>query len=264
MSELKISLIQTNLPWQKASDNRELLEQLLDTTIDSTDLILLPEMFTCSFDSDKNAIPEHMAGATVDWMRLMAVSYQAAICGTIAITENGVRYNRLLFVTPEGKVQHYDKRHLFRMWGEDKRYMPGRRQVVIKWRNWRILPLVCYDLRFPVWCRNTEDLNYDLILCPANWPASRTQAWQALLRARAIENLAYVAGTNRIGKDGSGIEFSGSSMVLDPAGKVLLDAGEQMGGYTVSINREELLDFRKSFPFHHDADAFLLASSMDD
>ena len=264
MSELKISLIQTNLPWQKASDNRELLEQLLDTTIESTDLILLPEMFTCSFDSDKNAIPEHMAGATVDWMRLMAVSYQAAICGTIAITENGVRYNRLLFVTPEGKVQHYDKRHLFRMWGEDKRYMPGRRQVVIKWRNWRILPLVCYDLRFPVWCRNTKDLNYDLILCPANWPASRTQAWQALLRARAIENLAYVAGTNRIGKDGSGIEFSGSSMVLDPAGKVLLDAGDQMGGYTVSINREELLDFRKSFPFHHDADAFLLASSMDD
>lgn len=265
MSDLNISLIQTDLPWQKASDNRELLEQLLDATIDSTDLILLPEMFTCGFDNlSKNAIPEHMTGETVDWMRLMAVSYQAAICGTIAITENGMRYNRLLFVTPEGKVQHYDKRHLFRMYGEDKRYTAGLRQRIIKWRDWRILPLVCYDLRFPVWCRNTLDLNYDLILCPANWPEPRNHVWKTLVAARAMENLAYVAGCNRVGTDGIDIDYIGSSMVVGPSGEVVLDAGDQVGGYTVTISKDKLLDYRRSFPAHLDADPFLLASTMDD
>jgi len=264
MADLNISLIQTDLPWQGASENRELLEQILDATIDSTDLIVLPEMFTCSFDDTKNAIAESMPGETVDWMRIMAVSYQAAVCGTIAVKENGERFNRFLFVTPEGKVRHYDKRHLFRMLGEHKRYASGNRQPIIKWRDWRIMPLVCYDLRFPVWCRNTESLNYDLIVCPANWPAARDEHWQTLLRARAIENLAYVAGTNRVGKDGNDLDYAGHSQLIDPAGEVLLDAGDKIGGYAATISKEHLEAYRKSFPTHLDADPFLLASPLDD
>jgi len=264
MQDLKISLVQTNLPWQKASDNRDLLEQILDTTIDTTDLILLPEMFTCCFDDSRQAVAENMSGETVDWMRLMATSYQAAICGTIAIKEQGERYNRLLFVTPEGKVRHYDKRHLFRMLGEHKRFSSGNRQPIIKWRDWRIMPLVCYDLRFPVWCRNTESLNYDLILCPANWPAPRDHAWQTLLKARAIENLAYVAGTNRVGKDGNDLDYAGNSMVVDPSGEIILDAGTNIGGFTATLSKSHLAGYREQFPAHLDADAFLLSSSLDD
>lgn len=264
MNDLKISLIQTNLPWQDAADNREILEQLLEATVEQSDLIVLPEMFTCSFDSNNNAIAEHMPGETLDWMRVMAVAYDAAITGSIAVTENGERFNRLLFVTPEGKVRHYDKRHLFRMLGEHKRYTAGHKQQVINWRGWSILPLVCYDLRFPVWCRNTPELNYELILCPANWPAARDHAWQTLLKARAIENLVYVAGTNRIGTDGNDIDYSGHSMVVGPDGEVLLDAGVEMGGYTVSVSKDKLLDYRKHFPCHLDADPFLLAAPLDD
>ena len=264
MNELKISLIQTNLPWQKASDNREILEQLLEATIEQTDLIVLPEMFTCSFDGFNNAIPEHMPGETVDWMRIMAVAYEAAICGTIAVIENGERYNRLLFVTPEGKVRHYDKRHLFRMLGEHKRYTPGSKQPVITWRGWRILPTVCYDLRFPVWCRNTPQLDYDLLLCPANWPAARDHAWQTLLKARAIENLAYTAGTNRVGTDGNDIDYIGHSMVVGPDGVAVFEAGTDMGGYTVTISKDKLDEYRKNFPVHLDADPFLLSSSLDE
>lgn len=262
MTDLNISLIQTNLPWQAASENRETLEQLLEATIDQTDLILLPEMFTSAFDVEGNALAELMTGETVDWMRIMAAAFNTAICGTIAIKDNGERFNRLLFVTPEGKIRHYDKRHLFRMLGEHKRYAGGGKQPIIEWRGWRIMPQICYDLRFPVWCRNTPELNYDLMICPANWPAPRDQNWQTLLKARAIENLAYVAGTNRVGTDGNDLEYLGHSLVVSPTGEVALDAGETMGGYTVTISRDELLAHRKYFPSHLDADPFLLTSTI--
>lgn len=258
MDTLTITLVQSDLAWQDATANREILAELLASSIEKTDLILLPEMFTSAFTMEAGAITEIWPGESVDWMQGVAVHYDAAVCGSIAVTENDKRYNRLVFVTPEGDVACYDKRHLFRMLGEHKRYSAGSERAVISWRGWRIYPLVCYDLRFPVWSRNTADLNYDLLLYVANWPAPRNHHWQTLLQARAIENLVYVAGVNRIGSDGNNIDYVGHSMAIDAAGNVLLDAGEKAGCYSVTIDKIELDSYREKFPAFMDADEFEL------
>lgn len=258
MDSLTLTLVQSNLRWQQADANRELLEELLEGTIEKTNLILLPEMFTSAFSMESGAIAESWPGETADWMKTIAAQYNAAVCGSIAVTECEQRFNRLVFVTPEGEIIYYDKRHLFRMLGENKRYASGNDRQVVEWKNWRIYPLVCYDLRFPVWCRNIPDLDYDLLLFVANWPAPRNHHWQALLRARAIENLACVAGVNRIGRDGNNIDYVGHSMVINAAGDILLDAGEEAGCYTVAINKSDLEEYRKAFPAFLDADEFEL------
>ena len=257
MSDLTLTLVQSNLAWQQAQTNRDILTTMLEQGVTDTDLIILPEMFTSAFSMD-GAIAEAWPGETTGWMQAIASAYDAAVCGSVAVLDDGQRYNRLVFVTPEGQVSYYDKRHLFRMLGEDKRYASGSDRMLVEWRGWRILPLVCYDLRFPVWCRNTPDLAYDLMLFVANWPAARNHHWQALLRARAIENLACVAGVNRIGKDGNGLEYVGHSMVCDATGADLLDAGEQAGCYTTTINKVALAAYREKFPAHLDADIFEL------
>ncbi|MEX2367285.1 MAG: amidohydrolase [Pseudohongiellaceae bacterium] len=256
MSELSLTLIQTDLKWQDAAANRQLLDRELAQISKPTDLIILPEMFTSAFAMDNRAIAEPHPGPTVDWMLRMAKEKNAALSGSIAVLWDGDLYNRLLFVTPEQDVWFYDKRHLFRMLGEHKRYNSGSAKLLVHWRGWRILPLVCYDLRFPVWCRNTPGQAYDLMLFVANWPAQRTDHWTTLLKARAIENLAYVAGVNRIGKDGKGLDYDGASAVFDASGSLLLDAGKRQGSCSVTISQQALEEYRNSFPAFLDADSF--------
>ena len=255
---MKITLVQSNLEWQQAEANREILAGMLAQSVAETDLIVLPEMFTSAFSVGSGAVPEAWPGESVDWMQAVAANFDAAVCGSIAVLEDGERFNRLVFVSPEGGLAYYDKRHLFRMLGEDKRYTAGTERAVLSWRGWRILPLICYDLRFPVWSRNTPDLAYDLLLYVANWPGARNYHWQTLLKARAIENLAYVAGVNRIGQDGNGIAYIGHSMLINPAGEVLLDAEESAGTFTLTIDRPALEHYRESFPAYLDADEFEL------
>jgi predicted amidohydrolase len=258
MTDLRISLIQTDLAWQAAELNRQLLETQLLPLAGQTDLVILPEMFTSAFAVHSGAIAEDYPGPTLHWMQALSRKLDAAITGSIAVIVNGNRYNRLLFVKPDGSAEYYDKRHLFRMLGEDKRYTAGIDKILVEWRGWRILPLVCYDLRFPVWCRYTKAEPYDLLLCVANWPAARNQHWRTLLQARAIENLAYVAGVNRIGIDGNNLDYLGHSAVVSPKGVETLQAGADAGVFTTTIAMQELLHWREQFPAWMDADEFNL------
>ncbi len=256
MNELRVSLVQTDLQWQAAEHNRTLLEAQIRPLAGSTDLVILPEMFTSAFAMGSGAIAEEHPGATLVWMQRMAVELDAALTGSIAVTEHGKRYNRLLFVKPDGSCAHYDKRHLFRMLGEDKRYAAGETKVLVEWRGWRILPLVCYDLRFPVWTRNTAAEPYDLLVFVSNWPAARNHHWRTLLQARAIENLAWVAGVNRIGHDGNHLDYLGHSAVVDPQGNEVLQAGAAAGVYSARLSLDVLKHWRETFPAWMDADAF--------
>lgn len=260
MDKLTLTLVQSNLEWQQADANRDILAGMLAGHDDKTDLVILPEMFTSAFTMENGAIAEDWPGETVDWMLEIARDRDAAVCGSIAVNDAGRRYNRLVFMTPEGNVVYYDKRHLFRMLGEHTRYAAGEERAILVWRGWRIYPLVCYDLRFPVWCRNSPELAYDLMLFLANWPGARNAHWQTLLKARAIENLACVAGVNRIGHDGNGIDYVGHSMVVDARGETLLDAGEDAGIHTITLDKTALVEYRQNFPAHLDADAFEFSS----
>ena len=258
MTDLRLSLIQTDLAWQAAKLNRQLLQVQLLPLAGQTDLIILPEMFTSAFAMGAGAIAEEHPGPTLQWMQALALELDAAIMGSIAVTVASKRYNRLLFVKPDGTSAYYDKRHLFRMLGEDTRYAAGSHKILIEWRGWRILPLVCYDLRFPVWCRYTKAEPYDLLLCVANWPAARNQHWRTLLQARAIENLAFVAGVNRIGIDGNNLEYMGHSAVVSPTGVEILQAGTAAGVYNTTISSQDLLNWREQFPAWMDADEFVV------
>ncbi len=256
MQDLTLTLIQTNLQWRNPEANREQLEAEILAIPRATDLILLPEMFTSAFIADPREAAEPHPGETLDWMLKLASETGAAITGSIAAEVDGRYFNRLLFVTPEQGVHHYDKRHLFRMMGEHERYSAGETKLLVTWRGWRILPLVCYDLRFPVWCRHTAADPYDLLLFVANWPSARNQHWRTLLQARAIENLSYVAGVNRIGQDGRGVDYQGHSAVVDFSGREILQAGEGVGNFSTTLAMEKLRQYRGDFPAHLDADNF--------
>lgn len=260
--DLTLTLVQSDLQWQEVEANRRLLEQQLAARGNKpTDLIILPEMFTSSFSMDAAAVAEDYPGETLTWMQTMAARFDAALTGSVAVKADGSRYNRLLFVLPSGEVFIYDKRHLFRMMNEHQRYSPGSGKTLVKWREWRILPLVCYDLRFPLWCRNTAAEPYDLLLFVANWPAARAHHWRILLQARAVENLSYVAGVNRVGVDGKGIEYAGDSAVYHPDGSALLEAADKAGCHDVTLSQASLAEYRSRFPAHLDADAFTLRDS---
>ena len=255
---LRLSLIQPDLLWQDLEGNRERLAEYLQQLAGGTDLILLPEMFTAGFGSRENRFAEDADGPTLDWMRTMAAETGAAITGSYAVTTEGLPVNRLQWVTPQGEVSSYDKRHLFRMAGEHKRYGAGSDKLLVSLKGWRICPMVCYDLRFPVWCRNNDD--YDLLLFVANWPAARSYQWSQLLIARAIENLSYVAGVNRVGTDGNGLHYDGCSAVVDPEGREILQTKANTGAHSVTLDWLKLQEFRQSFPAHLDADQFELKS----
>jgi predicted amidohydrolase len=220
------------------------------------DLLVLPETFTTGFLGDTDLPQEDMQGPSVAWMKSIAAEYDSAIAGSAVIMENGNRYNRLVFVNPEGEVSFYDKRHLFAFGGENKRYSAGQSRVVIPYRGWRICLQICYDLRFPAWCRNRND--YDVMLLVANWPARRVHHWLALLEARAIENQSWVIGVNRVGEDGNGIDYPGRSVVFDSQGDCAADLGNEECTRVVALDLEKLQQIRRDLPFQADADSFLL------
>lgn len=253
MQNLNISLLQTSLHWQDKAANYKKFEALIQRTGD-TDVIILPEMFTTGFTMEPEQLAEEFPGPSLDWMATQANRTGAVITGSIVTKANGHYYNRLVWMTPDGSYQTYDKRHLFRMANEDKHYSAGTDRLIVEYKGWRIFPLICYDLRFPVWSRNQDD--YDLLIYIANWPSVRREPWKALLPARAIENLCYVAGVNRVGEDGNGFPHSGDSMVIDPKGTCLFHQADQEIVETLTLDAEALLKFRKRFPADRDADDF--------
>lgn len=255
MQDLNVTLIQCELAWEQPSDNRRQIGDMINNLAETTDLILLPEMFTTGFSMNALANAEQPGGDTEIWLQELAIQHDCAITGSIAVQVDTGVYNRMLFATPEG-VSHYDKRHLFRMAGEHKRYLPGSERVIVDWRGWRILLQVCYDLRFPVFSRNRED--YDLALYVANWPAPRRQHWRQLLLARAIENLACVVGVNRVGSDARGLDYSGDSLAIGADGTVLQDMTNKNGAARVVLSGAALQRYRESFPCQLDADSFQL------
>lgn len=257
MRDLRTTLVQSMLHWEDATANRAMFVSRLEALKGTTDLVVLPEMFTTGFSMRAGALAEPMDGPTVRWMRSMAATLDAAIYGSAVITEDGSTYNRGLFVEPDGRTTSYDKRHLFRFAGEDRHYTPGNARVIVEWRGWRILLQVCYDLRFPVFSRQRGD--YDLALYVANWPEARRYPWDQLLIARAIENQTYVVGVNRVGMDGKGIHYSGGSTAIDPRGAVIAraaDGREELVPITLSM--APLVEFREKFPAGLDADRFTL------
>ena len=256
----RLSIVQQPLAWQDAVANHAHFSRVLAPLAGTTDLALLPEMFTSGFTMQPEVHAEAADGATRGWMLQQAQLLDAAVGGSVAVNEQGRFFNRFMLATPHGDLFQYDKRHLFRMGGEHRHYSAGGRAQVFEWRGVRICPLVCYDLRFPVWSRRRAELEYDLLTYSANWPAVRRHAWMTLLRARAIENQAFVAGVNRVGDDGSGMAHAGDSMVVDFAGQPLAELDDRSGVATVSLDLAALRAWRDKFPAHLDADAFILES----
>lgn len=255
---LRVSLIQSELLWQDAPGNRQQLQHIISPLAGNTDLVVLPEMFATGFMMEPEQFAEPEQGPTLDWMRQQAAHLGAAVCGSLAIKSAQGYVNRFYLVDPAGHVQHYDKRHLFRMGEEHHHYQAGEQRVILVWRGWRILPQVCYDLRFPVFMRNRND--YDLAICVANWPAPRRQPWRILLQARALENQCYLVGVNRVGEDGNGLPYSGDSLAVDFKGECLIDHPPgQAFVQTCSLSFTELQQFRERFPAWQDADAFTLS-----
>ncbi len=256
---LKVTLVQTEIVWQHAQENcarlaQRLNQHLSDPEVYHTDLIVLPEMFNSGFTMNAEKVAESMTGKTIDWMRAMAATHNAAVTGSLVVQDKGKNYNRMIFARPDGTLDFYDKRHLFRMANEDKRYAAGDRRVTIDWRGWRIGLNVCYDLRFPVWCRARN--NIDLMLFIASWPAARRYPWQTLLKARAIENLCYVAGVNRIGTDANKIEHVGDSALLDFKGSELVTLSDHDRLVNFQLDAKALSEFRAKFPAWMDSDDF--------
>ena len=256
MEELKISLVQTHLEWENREANLEHFENKL-IEIEETDLILLPEMFSTGFSMSPDENYETVNGTSVNWMKKIAAKMNTAICGSLIIKEEGNYFNRLFFITAEGETYQYDKKHLFTLAGEQNHYKAGDSRLLIDYKGWKILPFVCYDLRFPVWCRNMEEA--ELMLFVANWPERRSEPWKALLKARAIENMCYVAAVNRIGEDGNGVMHSGDSRIYDEMGNQITNiTPHQSMVSTVTLSRSKVYKSRERFSFLADRDKFEL------
>ena len=261
---LRVSLVQGDTRWHDPDANREYYGDLIGSLHGITDLVVLPETFTSGFSNEAIDRAETMDGPTVEWMRGHARDLDAAITGSVQLRTDAGVSNRLLFVTPDGELRYYDKRHLFRYAGEHERYAAGRERLTLEWRGWRICPMVCYDLRFPVFSRNRYDverkgdLDYDLLIYVANWPGVRAHAWRTLMRARAIENLCYVAAVNRVGTDGNGLVYAGDSAVMDYLGNPVSECTDMEVVSTTTLFLEELRAHRERFPAMLDADRFEL------
>jgi omega-amidase len=254
---MKIALVQFDIAWENRKVNLKKIESMLSDCPSGTDLVILPEMFNTGFSMNPAGLSEKPGSLTYKWMEEMAVRLNAAICGSYIVEQSGSYFNRWVFVSENKELVIYDKRHLFSPGGEDRLFTQGNARIVFQYRGLRILPTVCYDLRFPVWMRNRND--YDLLINSSNWPAPRQDVWKTLLKARAIENQCYVAGVNRTGIDGAGIKYSGESAILGPKGEILSAGGEDTECIVFSeINEEELSDFREKFPVLNDADDFTI------
>lgn len=251
---MKIALIQTDLFWEDAGKNRENFDLKINEIDSEVNLIVLPEMFSTGFTMNASDVAETMEGETIAWMKLKARQNNAAVTGSVIITENGQYYNRMLFVFPSGDFQYYDKRHLFSLAGEDLFYKKGTQKVIVEYLDWKICLQICYDLRFPVFARNVE--NYDLLLYVANWPKVRTNAWDTLLNARAIENLCYVAGVNRIGFDDNNFEHNGHTQLIDFWGNYIIKPQETEGVFVAELDKNIMLETRRKLNFLGDRDTF--------
>ena len=253
---MKVALIQAPLVWENPKQNRNYFEDKINSIRETIDLIVLPEMFTSGFTMNPKAVAESMQGETVSWLQALAKAKNAAITGSLVIEENGNFYNRLVFVFPSGAIKTYDKKHLFTLAGEDKAYTSGTQKILIEYQGFKICPLICYDLRFPVFARNTEE--YDVLIYVANWPKPRINAWDALLKARAIENMCYTIGVNRIGEDPNKHDYPGHSQVIDELGNYLIEPQEIEGVFITTLNKNSLEANRQKFGFLNDRDAFTM------
>jgi predicted amidohydrolase len=259
MSALTFTLVQTALHWEDKEANLRMLEQKINNIQETTQIIVLPEMFSTGFSMKPALLGETMEGETMQWMKRLSAEKKVIITGSMIIEEEGKYYNRLIWMLPNGQYGYYNKRHLFAFAGEDQHYTPGEQRLIASVNGWRIHLSVCYDLRFPVWARQQyaeEEFEYDLFLCVANWPERRNTAWKTLLQARAIENQCYAIGVNRVGEDGNGIYHSGDSMVVDALGEVLYHKVHEEDVFTITLQKEPLLAIREKLPFWKDADAF--------
>jgi predicted amidohydrolase len=270
MSDLRITLIQSPIHWHDIQANLDMFRQKIADIGQETDVIILPEMFTTGFTMQPELVAEPLGGRTMQWMQHQAKATNAVVTGSFVQQSEGTNeeksddpnksltyWNTLIWMQPDGQYELYQKRHLFRMAGEHDAYEKGTSRLVVSWRGWRICPMICYDLRFPIWARNTN-MDYDVLLYIASWPQARRHAWRTLIQARAIENLSYGVGVNRIGTDHNGYQYLGDSLVADFKGELMLDAQAQEMTQTVSFSRENLSDFRAKFPFYLDADPFTL------
>lgn len=251
---MKIAIIQSELIWENPEANRNHFEEKINSITEKIDLIVLPEMFSTGFTMNPTTVAEVIDGETVFWMQSLAKAKNTAITGSLVIEEDGNYYNRLVFVFPSEEIQHYDKRHLFSLAGEDNIYTSGREKLIIDYKGFKICPLICYDLRFPVFSRNVED--YDVLLYVANWPKPRIYAWNALLKARAIENMSYVVGVNRIGLDQNKNLYNGNSQVLDYLGQTLVQANESDSVFIATLDKNSLNETRNRLGFLNDKDSF--------
>lgn len=251
---MKIAVIQIPLVWEDPKLNRSCIEEKINSIEEGTDLIVLPEMFTTGFTMQPDRVAETMHGETMVWMQSLAKAKNCAITGSLVIVENKRYYNRLLFVFPSGEIQYYNKRHLFTLAGEDKSYTKGTQKLIVEYRGWKICPLICYDVRFPVFARNKE--GYDLLLYVANWPTIRIQAWDTLLKARAVENMSYVIGCNRVGTDEKDYHYSGHSQVIDYLGNYCIAPQEIEGVFYAQLDKEALEKTRTKLGFLNDQDTF--------
>jgi predicted amidohydrolase len=253
---LKAVIVQTSLIWEKPNENRTLLNEKINTISQYVDLIVLPEMFTSGFTMNPKKVAETMQGETISWLKETAKYKNCVITGSLVIEENGYYYNRLVFVFPSGEIQFYDKRHLFTLAGEDKVYTSGKEKLIVEYKGFKICPLVCYDLRFPVFSRNVEE--YDVLFYVANWPKPRINAWDILLKARAVENMCYSIGVNRIGIDKNNQEYIGHSQAVDFLGNYVLEPQENDGVFIVELDKNTMLETRKKLGFLNDKDFFTM------
>ncbi|MEM9856497.1 MAG: amidohydrolase [Bacteroidota bacterium] len=261
MRDLNVTLIQSDLHWQSPGANLAMFEEKIWQINSGTDLIILPEMFNTGFSMDTAALAEPMNSTSFRWMKQMAEQTKAVITGSMIIKEGKKCFNRLIWMRPDGSYQSYDKRHLFRMAHEHDHFDQGAEKLIVQLHGWSLCPMICYDLRFPVWSRNQtmeDSLEYDLLIYIANWPAPRVNAWDTLLKARAIENLSYCVGLNRVGKDGNHIDYLGHSAVIGPKGEVLCDLGENESIQTIKLSQNKLQEYRAKFPAHKDSDTFTI------
>lgn len=253
---MKIALIQIPLVWEDPKSNRSIFEEKINLIEAGIDLIVLPEMFTTGFTMHPERVSETMKGETVVWMKSLAKVKNCAITGSLIIKEEERFYNRLVFVFPSGEIQYYDKRHLFTLAGEDTVFTAGTQKVVVEYKGWKICPLICYDLRFPVFSRNVEQ--YDILLYVANWPKTRISAWDTLLKARGIENMSYAIGVNRLGIDGNNLEYVGHTQLVDYLGNSVIEPQTNEGVFIVELDKEALLNTRKKLNFLNDQDHFII------
>jgi predicted amidohydrolase len=267
MQSLTVTVIQTDLHWEDKPANLDMLEAKIFGIKEKTEIVLLPEMFSTGFSMKPEELAETMEGATIQWMKRVAAAKKIILAGSAIIEEGGNYYNRLVWMQPDGEYGVYDKRHRFAYAGEDEHYTAGTKRLIVSVKGWKIQPLVCYDLRFPVWTRQQtqpEGPEYDVLIYVANWPEKRVQAWKTLLQARAIENQCYVVGVNRTGEDGAGIHYSGESMVIGPMGEELYTKKDAEDIFTITLDKEHLNNIREKLPFLKDADGFMILNGGEE